>query len=129
MKLSKASACRALKLVTSAADLTELGNQNAPQPTTAMPGEQLIILARRMTAVATVAASEHAGDGQGRRACSVCFGSLADVRAWIRHVRFTLKSGHAQSRYQCLQSANSGHLQSPKHKSCKTYLQTGVLRS
>jgi hypothetical protein len=87
MKLSKAGACRALKLVTSAADLTELGNQNAPQPTTAMPGEQLIILARRMAAVATVAASEHAGDGQGRRACSVCFGSIWDYRTPVAQVR------------------------------------------
>jgi hypothetical protein len=24
------------------------------------------------------------------------YGSLADVRAWVRHVRFTLKRGHAQ---------------------------------
>ena len=35
----------------------------------------------------------------------VCFGSLADIRARTGHVRFTPKSGHAQSRYQCLVSA------------------------
>src|SRR5262249_34189725 len=37
------------------------------------------------------------------------FGSLADIREWIRDVRFTPESGHAQSRHRCLLSANSGH--------------------
>ena len=40
---------------------------------------------------------------------NVRFGSLADIRAWIRHVRFTLKSGHAQSGHQCQLGAMNGH--------------------
>ena len=39
---------------------------------------------------------------------NVCFGSLADILTSPRHVRFTPKSGHAQSWHQCAQSAKSG---------------------
>ena len=38
----------------------------------------------------------------------VCFGSLADIRARNRDVRFTPRSGHALRPHQCLLSANSG---------------------
>ena len=41
-------------------------------------------------------------------------GHLADARARMGHVRFTPKSGHAQSRHRCLQRANSGH--KPLHR-------------
>ena len=39
----------------------------------------------------------------------VRFGSLADIRARIWDVSFTPKSGHAERRYKCPPSANSGH--------------------
>jgi hypothetical protein len=38
---------------------------------------------------------------------NVRFGSLADIRARIRDVRFTLNSGHARHRIRCLLSARS----------------------
>ena len=41
------------------------------------------------------------------------YGSEADIKALIRHVRFALKSGHAQSGHQCLLSANSGSCTAP----------------
>ena len=41
---------------------------------------------------------------------NVHFGSLADARARLRDVRYTLKSGHVQRRHRCPLSANSGHL-------------------
>jgi len=39
----------------------------------------------------------------------VRFGSLADICAAKRHVRFTPESGHSERQTQCLLSANSGH--------------------
>jgi hypothetical protein len=39
-------------------------------------------------------------------------GSLADIKAWIRDVRFTPQSRHAHRRPRCLQNAKSGHRQS-----------------
>jgi hypothetical protein len=39
---------------------------------------------------------------------NVRFGSLADIRADMRDVRFTPNSGHAHRRHQCLLGANSG---------------------
>ena len=39
----------------------------------------------------------------------VRFGSSADIQGADRPVRFTPKSGHAQSRQRCRLSANSGH--------------------
>ena len=38
----------------------------------------------------------------------VCFGSLADIAARSRHVRFTPESGHAQRQHRCLLCAISG---------------------
>jgi len=35
-----------------------------------------------------------------------------------RHVRFTLNSGHAQSRYQCPLCANSGRIRTRSAKIC-----------
>ena len=43
----------------------------------------------------------------------VRYGSLADTTARIGDVRFTSKSGHAQSRPQCLLSAMNGHISLP----------------
>src|SRR4026208_609467 len=39
----------------------------------------------------------------------VRFGSLADIKAWIRDVRFTPKSRLVHLRYRCPLSARSGH--------------------
>jgi hypothetical protein len=39
----------------------------------------------------------------------VRFASKADIRAAIRHVRFTPESGHVQRTSLCLLWANSGH--------------------
>ena len=41
------------------------------------------------------------------RRLNVRFGSLADIAARLRHVRFTPESGHAQRQHQCPLSANS----------------------
>jgi hypothetical protein len=35
----------------------------------------------------------------------ITFGSLADIKAWIRNVRFSLRSRHAWRPHPCLQSA------------------------
>ena len=40
---------------------------------------------------------------------NVRFGSKADIRAAISHVRFAPKSGHVRCTHRCLLSANSGH--------------------
>jgi NAD binding domain of 6-phosphogluconate dehydrogenase len=45
----------------------------------------------------------------GSQCLDVRFGSLADIRARIRDVRFTPRSRHAHRWNQCLLSANSGH--------------------
>jgi hypothetical protein len=45
----------------------------------------------------------------GSQCLDVRFGSLADIRARIRDVRFTPTSRHAHRWNQCLLSANSGH--------------------
>jgi hypothetical protein len=46
---------------------------------------------------------------QINRGFHVRLGSLADLEAQISDVRFTPKSGHAESRHQCLLCANSRH--------------------
>ncbi len=43
------------------------------------------------------------------RSDDVRFGSKADIRACVGHVRFTPESGHSQRRLRCPLSANSGH--------------------
>ena len=45
----------------------------------------------------------------GPIATNVCLGSLADIKAWIRDVRFTPKSRLVHLRYQCPLSAISRH--------------------
>jgi hypothetical protein len=39
----------------------------------------------------------------------ICFGSLADMTARSRHVRFTPDSGHCSVQVRCPKSATSGH--------------------
>jgi predicted transcriptional regulator len=40
---------------------------------------------------------------------TVRFGSVADITARLRHVRFTPDSGHSSVKVGCPQSANRGH--------------------
>jgi len=44
---------------------------------------------------------------------NVRYGSLADITARLRHVRFTLDSGHSSVQMGCPKSANSGRLDPP----------------
>jgi len=58
-------------------------------------------------------ASAGVGGLRGRAAAAqprhnVRFGSLADIRERSRDVRFTLRSGHAHRRHQCLLCAING---------------------
>ena len=41
---------------------------------------------------------------------NVRYGSLADIRARLRHVRFTPDSGHSSVPVGCPKSAKSGHV-------------------
>ena len=44
-----------------------------------------------------------------KQTMNVCFGSLADITACSRHVRFAPDSGHSSVQVGCPTSANSGH--------------------
>ena len=53
--------------------------------------------------------TEQTSLGFGEAKIRVRFGSKADIRSAIAHVRFTPESGHVQCISPCPLSANSGH--------------------
>jgi len=61
----------------------------------------------------------------GYQSQKVRFGSLADIRADMRHVRFIPISGHAHRRHQCLLSANSGPNQCYRFGAKNVHLDNG----